>query len=90
MSLETLPGKEMTILDIRVGDLFVPTSPSGTILFFIETEFNSEFNPDGVDVKYVYYIFMNGPKAGTRHWREEADMIQYIEDGSYEHIRVKK
>lgn len=80
----------MTTLDIQAGDLFVPTSELGVILFFIETEFYSEFNPDGVDVKYVYYRFMNGPKAGITHWREEADMIQYIEDGSYIHLPVKK
>lgn len=80
----------MTTLDIQPGDLFVPTSALGVVLFFYKTEFSNEFNPDGIDVKYVYYRFMNGTRAGTTHWREEADMIQYIEDGSYVHVPVKK
>lgn len=88
--METCSGKEMKKLDIQVGDLFIPTSPTGVVLFFFKTEYTSEFNPDGVDVKYVYYRFMNGAYEGTTYCREEADMIQYIEDGVYIHLPVKK
>lgn len=80
----------MKKLDIQVGDLFIPTSRLGVVLFFFKTEYTSEFNIHGVDVKYVYYRFMNGAYEGTTHWREEADMIQYIEDGTYIHLPVKK
>jgi hypothetical protein len=83
--METLSGKE---INLNVGDLLY--TKEGICIYIQQVEYTDEFNEGGKIIKYITVRFLNGKQEGRTSWREEQDLLDYIEEGVYTYLAVKK
>lgn len=78
----------MKEISLKLGDLLY--TKEGICIYVQEIEYTDEFNEGGKTIKYITIKFLNGKQEGRTTWREESDLIDYIEEGVYTYLPVKE
>lgn len=78
----------MDKINLNVGDLLY--TKDGICIYIQQVEYTDEFNEGGKIIKYITVIVLNGKQEGRTSWREEQDLLDYIEEGVYTYLAVKE
>jgi len=80
----------MKKISLNVGDLLY--TKGGTCIYVQEIQYTDEFNEQDMvlALKYITVRFLNGKQEGRTTWREESELIHYIEEGIYIYLPVKQ